>query len=191
MRRHLAQAEKLRYRYQKESWFLDAVETYFELEREPVPNEKALVQDLGLDVLFEAMAGGDPFLLGVAKTVVLASLKEPAEIVYRQHVLEDCIAHASVVKEIYELAVAAIEGERKHWRSFFRSPEILLHREVEVLDLFVGLLKRLRRVADAHAPQFRSEGFTAFFTMLAEELDDEYLHRVDDQAAQRVVRGHE
>lgn len=158
----------------------------FELQRQLPPNEQALVQDLGLEILFAAMAAGDEFLLGVVKTVVLSSLQEPAEIVYRQHVLEDCMAHASVVKEIYDIAVAAIEGERKQWSSFYSSryPDAILSRSVEVLQLFVPLLKQLRRVADEHAQEFRSEGFIAFFSLLAKELDDEYLRTVDDHLRQ-------
>lgn len=52
------------------------------------------------------------------------------------------------------------------------------------------LLKRLRRVADEHAPDFRSEGFRALCAMLAEELDDEYFRVVEDHLRQlRFARG--
>ncbi len=46
----------------------------FDLEREPSPGAADLVQDLELEVLFNAMAGGDRFLLDVARSVVLAGL---------------------------------------------------------------------------------------------------------------------
>jgi DNA mismatch repair ATPase MutS len=152
----------------------------FELERQLPPNVKALVQDLGLQILFDAMAAGDEFLLGVASTVVLSGLKDPAEIIYRQHVLEDCTAHPSLIKEIYDIAIAAIDGERKNWRSIFGAPDTVLSSSVEVLQLFVGLLQQLRRVADEHAAEFRSEGFTAFFETLCTELDDAYFRTLDD-----------
>ena len=61
-----------------------------------------------------------------------------------------------------------------------RSPDGVLYRSVEVLQLFVGVLKRLRRIVDAHGRKFRSEGFTTLFGMLAKELDDEYLSIVED-----------
>jgi DNA mismatch repair ATPase MutS len=44
----------------------------------------------------------------------------------------------------------------------------------------MDLLKRLRHIADAHGAEFRSEGFTTLFRMLAKELDDEYLSVVGD-----------
>lgn len=152
----------------------------FDLDRELPPNEQALVKDLELGTLFDAMAGGDAFLIDVAKSVVLSSLKDPTEVVYRQRVLNDCMEQPSVVKEIYDIAVEAIDGERKVWRSSFGYPDAVLDRSVEVLQLFVGLLKQLRRVADEHAEAFRSDGFSVFFEMLTQELDDEYFRTVED-----------
>ena len=141
----------------------------------------ALVQDLGLDILFGAMAAGDRFLLDVARTTVLASLDDPDAIRYRQAILADCEAHPAVVRELYGIAGEGIEGERQVWGAAFgRSPELLLLRSVDVLQLFVGLLKRLRRIADEHGPGFASEGFSRFFAMLATELDDAYLRTIDD-----------
>jgi len=153
----------------------------FELERRLPPNEKALVQDLGLDVVFETMAAGDEFLLGVARTVVLSSLHEPAEITYRQRILADCIAQPALVRQIYDLAVAAIDGERRIWRSVgTRNPDFVLSTSLQALQLFVPLLKQLRRIADEQAPLFRSEGFTRFFETVRAELDDAYLHTLDE-----------
>ena len=42
-------------------------------------------------------------------------------------------------------------------------------------ELLVEILKRLRQIADEHGGEFRSEGFTRFFAMLAGELDDDYF----------------
>ena len=66
----------------------------YELEAQLPPGHEALVQDLGLDTLFEAMAAGDSYVLGVARAVVLGGLRDPDEMVYRQRVLMDCVEHA-------------------------------------------------------------------------------------------------
>lgn len=161
----------------------------FDLQRELPPNEDALIQDLELNTLFEAMAAGDEFLFDVAKRAVLASMRDPQEILYRQLVLSDCLEHPSVVRELYAIAVEAIEGERKaYWGglSKWSSPDTILHRSVAVLEHLVGMLKRLRRVADDHAAEFRTEGFRRFFTMLVGELQDEYFQTVEDHL--RVLR---
>ncbi|HZQ75653.1 MAG TPA: DNA mismatch repair protein MutS, partial [Burkholderiales bacterium] len=139
-------------------------------------NEAALTQDLELDTLIGAMAGDDKFLLDAIKKAVLTSVVAPETILYRQRILADCLEHSAAVRELYAVAVAAIEGERKVWAGLLgRYPEGLLRRSVEVLKLFMDLLRKLRRIADDNGGKFRSEGFARLFDMLAKELDDAYL----------------
>jgi hypothetical protein len=161
----------------------------FDLKTSPPPFETALMQDLELDVLFSAMSGGDAFLLEVAKKAVLASLREPAAILYRQQILADCLKHPAVIREMYAITVEAIERERKVWGwSSDRYPSGLLHRSVEVLQLFFDLLRGLRHFADEHGAKFGSEGFATLFGMLSKELDDEYLNVVADHLRRLAFR---
>jgi hypothetical protein len=158
----------------------------FDLKENPPPNAEELAQDLELETLFQFMAAGDEFLLGVARSAVLASLPEPQAVLYRQQILADSLEHADVVREIYAIAVEAIEREKKVWGWMSgKYPEGTLHRCIEVLQIFVELLRKLRYSADAHGAEFRSEGFRRFFTMLSGELNDEYLQTVE-QHLQRL-----
>lgn len=154
----------------------------FDVERELPWNEEALTQDLELNTLFGVMAQADKFLFDVARTTVLSSLSDPDAIVYRQRVLADCLANPSVVREIYDVAVAAIEGEKKVYWSIFsqRSPDAILHRAVKMLQFHLKMLKELRQLEGKHAQDFSSEGFVRFFRMLADELDDDYLLSVEN-----------
>ena len=152
----------------------------FDLARELPPNADILSQDLELDTLLGAMAGSDTFLFDVAQRAVLLSLTDPATIVYRQRILADCLAQPSAARELYEIAVAGIEGERKIFGWIFRdSPDSTLRRSVQVLDFFVGHLKTLRKFAEDHVENFESEGFTRLFRMLSKELGDEYISEVE------------
>lgn len=139
----------------------------------------ALSQDLGLDILFGAMAAGDRFLHDVARTAVFASLDEVDAIRYRQDVLADCLDRPVVVRQLYALAVEAIERERKAWGYTSRLPDSLLRRSVDVLGIFVDILKRLRAIVEAERHGFRSEGFGRLFDEIAADLDDGYLRTVD------------
>lgn len=161
--------------------FLMHREQDFDLQRALPPNAEALAQDLELNTLFAAMARDDKFLFDIAAKAILSSLKDPGAIVYRQHVLADCLAHSSVVREISAIAVEAIQGEKRGFWGLLSSssPSMILSRSIEVLQFFVGMLKRLRRIADEHADSFRSEGFVRFFAMLAEELGDEYFQTIE------------
>jgi ADP-ribose pyrophosphatase YjhB (NUDIX family) len=56
-----------------------------------------------------------------------------------------------------------------------------VHRGVDVLTKMSEYLKRLRVIADEHAPGFESGGFTRFFAQIEDELDDAYLARLHNQ----------
>jgi len=155
-------------------------------QREPGPplaptgNDAVLTQDLELRTLWDAMAAGDEFLFEMAKRAVLSSLTDPDAIVYRQQVLADCLEHPEVIRQLYQLAVEALENERTTGGLFsFADPDRILSRSVQVLELQVNVLRRLRQVADQQAASFRSEGFARFFAMLADELTDDYLQAVE------------
>jgi DNA mismatch repair ATPase MutS len=144
-------------------------------------NEEALRQDLGLDVLFKAMSAGDKFLFEVAQVTMLSSLTYPDAIRYRQHILADSLKNAPTVRDIYQIAVDAIDGERKnYWSSFGRYPTGTLHRAVDVLQMFVGMLKKLRNIADRHANKFESQGYSRLFAMLKAELSNEYFAEIEE-----------
>jgi DNA mismatch repair ATPase MutS len=152
-------------------------------------NEQTLRQDLGLDILFKAMAAGDEFLFEMARVAVLSSVTDVDTIRYRQSALRDCLNHESIVRDIYQLALEAIESERKNYLSFFvRYPGGILSRAVGVLEMFVGMLKRLRAIADRHREKFESDGFSRLFATLRQELSDDYFARIEKHLKQLKFR---
>ncbi len=143
-------------------------------------NAAALTQDLSLDILFNAMALGDNFLFEVATVALLSSVNDPQTIRYREDILEDCMRNEATVREMYQISCEAISEERKrYWSLFYRYPSSVLHQAVDVLQMLVGKLRRLRRIADHHARHFPSEGVTRLFAMLATELSDEYFATIE------------
>jgi len=161
--------------------FLMYADRDFEPKEYPAANSEELIQDLELEILFRAMASGDEFLHGVAKSSVLESLREPASVAYRQSILMDCMDQPDVARQIYAISAEAIEREKGVWGWMsHRYPEAALHRSIDVLGIFFELLKRLRSLADAHGEDFRSEGLRRFSAMLQEELNDEYLRTVEE-----------
>ncbi len=143
-------------------------------------HREVLAQDLELDTLWSAMAGGDEFLFETAKRVVLSSLRDPEAIVYRQEVLADCLEHASTVRELYDIAFEALGYEREAgslWAG--AGPDLILHRSVRLLKLYVRAMRRLRKLADEWREGFRSDGFRRLFATIREELADDYLEAVE------------
>jgi DNA mismatch repair ATPase MutS len=147
-----------------------------------------LTRDLDLPVLLRAMAGDDHYLLDVARRVVLAGLAEPAEVLYRQAVLADCIAHPEVVRDLYAIAVAMVEEPTKLWWRVSKNPELILSSAVKYLEVALSRFKELRSIADQRSSEFESAGFKAFFRSVKTELDDEYLRVVKQHLRQLQFR---
>jgi DNA mismatch repair ATPase MutS len=152
--------------------------------------EAALEQDLELPVLWNAMAQGDPFVYEVARKVMLTSLSsDPQTIHYRQAVLRDCLANPEELRQLYAITLEAMEVEKQayHW-IFSRSPAAVLSRSLEVLQLYMELLRKLRKRAEGAAGRFESEGFGRLFGQLREELSEEYFHSVGEHLKRLRLR---
>ena len=143
-------------------------------------NHATLCQDLDLETLFAAMAIKDELVYGVAKLAVLTSAaNDVATITYRQAALRDCLANPDAIRQIYSLAEEAFQRQRKIWPHFREYPSGTLDYAVQVMVIFVDVLKRLRLLADRHAARFKSEAFSTLFATLARELDDDYFALID------------
>jgi DNA mismatch repair ATPase MutS len=162
--------------------------------KQPLPwNVQDLVQDLELETLFKAMSLGNDYLLEVVKCVVLTGMNNTLEtIFYRQAILKDCLKNPLVVKQIYDLAVETIDKEKNnYWGIFSKYPDSILYRSVEVLQMFVVALKKLRAIADEHAGKFNSEGFSKLFVLLKTELNDAYFADMESHLEELKFRdGH-
>ncbi|MHB8496482.1 MAG: MutS-related protein [Acidimicrobiales bacterium] len=148
-----------------------------------------LVQDLELQTLLEAMADGDKFLFDTAGKVLLSGLDDPEAIEYRQAILRDCIDHPDTVRALYDVTQAAFEGKRYFFGFPSHHPTGILSHAVQSLELYFEQLKHLRRIADEHADEFQSEGFTALMEMLVRELDDDYFRVIDSHLRRLRFRG--
>ena len=165
----------------------------FNLDWELPAHAQALTEDLDLNTLLNVMAQRDPYLFKVAQVALFHCLPDPDAVLYRQGVLRDCLEHPEIARELYWLTVDALEAEKKIYFGIAglssQYPDSTMHSAVEVLKLYTERLERLRGIADEHADNFTSEGFTALFSMIQRELDDEYLRTVHEHLDELGGRG--
>lgn len=161
----------------------------FDLDQPPAANEADLIADVGLEPLFAALAKGDEFLGDVSRKVILRGLTEPDAIPYRQAILKDCLDNELAIRDMYAIAVGAIEAEKRIWMdAHAKHPGGLLQRSIELLTTFFRSLEKLRRIAEEKGPGFKSEGMKTLFAMLLRELDEDYLRSVQAQLADLSFR---
>ena len=143
-------------------------------------HHSALVQDLNLETLFQAMSGGDEFLHEAARQVMLKSFGDDIETIqYRQAILQDCLQNSGAVRQLYDLSVDANERKRRQWFGVMgKYPMGILAGAVDVLQSLMEVLGKLRVFGREQARNFRSEGFVTLFKMIETELPDEYFERI-------------
>ncbi|MCL6431412.1 MAG: DNA mismatch repair protein MutS [Anaerolineae bacterium] len=163
----------------------------FDPDEKLPPNADALMQDLELNTLLEAMARGDEFVFAICRQALLTGLDDPEAIRYRQDILRDCLKNAAVVRELYQIPIEAMVNKRNSYLGIFsiHYASGVLSNAIRLLEMFVELLRKLRRIADEHAESFQSEGFRRFCAMIAGELDDDCFVVVDTHLKALRFRG--
>lgn len=146
----------------------------------PPPQAEELLRDLALAPIIVTMADGDQFIATTVQRVLLNSLTDVNHIAYRQAALQDCLRHPDVIRELYRIPVQAFELKRKRWLGLFgmHYPSSILSEARAMLVAYFDLLKALRRVADQYGAAFQSSAFSRFFTMIPQELGDDYLAEI-------------
>jgi len=154
-----------------------------ERRRPMTSHEQALIQDLELHSLLSSMSINDEFLVEVARKALLDGLWNDVDtILYRQQILKDCLRNPAVISALYDLTVEALTRARKHWwGSHYASS--LLYDSLDVLESLLGMLRKLRSIAEDQAGRFESEGFTVLFGMLRKELAEDYLASMQNYLA--------
>ena len=135
-----------------------------------------LKRDLGLPILFEAMAAADEFVYGAAESVVLSGAADVETILYRQAVLGDCLKNRDIVRDLYSIIGETLGEEKKSslWFSH-QSPSTVLHTAIGALDLLLSALGRIRDILSARSSDFASTGFASLIRTLNVEVGDDFL----------------
>lgn len=159
----------------------------FDMQRELPPQERDVSRDLELETLLREMSGDDVFLLDVCRRALLLGRRGDVDaILYRQQILQDCLRNRAAVRELYDIAIEAIETRKTHhiWGFATRYPGGILRGSIEVLEALIGPLKKLRTFADAKATVFQSGGFINLLSALRRELSDGYFAEIAKHLAE-------
>lgn len=140
-------------------------------------NERYLSDDLSLDPIVDAMAGGDELVAEVCRKVLCDAAEGDVEtVLYRQEALADCLANEAAVRAIYALSREAHNVQKKDYLGWLsRYPEGALRDSARLINEYLAYLERLRAAAEQNAAGFRSRAWTRLFAALREQLGAEYV----------------
>jgi hypothetical protein len=125
----------------------------FDIKEQLPFGKDMLVSDLELETLLSARAQGDEVILEAAGTALLCGL---------QSALSDCIKNPAEVRDLYAITIEAIERVRK---GFWWLSTQYTSNAVGLLQALVGMLVKLRKVADESIDRFESEGFVTLHSL--------------------------
>jgi hypothetical protein len=149
--------------------------------RSPSWNADALVADLELEFLFQAMAGEDDTIYVMARHELLCAAQNASEVIdHRQGVLADALANPGLVRELFALADAALrEQKRHHLGNYERSyPDATLRWAAETVQALLPQLHGIHDCATRAEGHFSSDGWRSFWASVRAELSPDYLAEV-------------
>ena len=154
-----------------------------DLSTPPLKAWADVVDDLELNRLWDVMADGDDIIRASVVAAMLHPLTDVATIAYRQDAVDDALEHPDVVRAWYELAHRAATVERGIFMMPVEGhPEMMLTRDVRMLDALADCLEQLREECARNAGAFTSDAFTGFCRRVARDLSADYLARLREQS---------
>lgn len=143
--------------------------------------------DLEVGPLLDAMGAGDEYLRGACLRVLARACGEASAriIAYRQAALRDTLTNRSQVEALYAIVLEAIDARKKNFFFSLDSPgrhaSWTLRSGIEITQLMLGYLQRLRDHAAGLRGAFASEAFQDLFEQLERELEDAWIAEAGTQ----------
>jgi hypothetical protein len=149
------------------------------LDRPASHAQVGIERDLELEVVIDTMARGDGVIASTARRVLLDPVTDLGTIRHRQAVLRTCLAHPDVARSTYAVAVRTLERRKKVYWGLVRRPDAVVYHGLELVHLYLGAFRSLRRIADEHGDRLGAVGLGGFLATLRRSLDDAFLEEVD------------
>lgn len=143
----------------------------------PDPEWDDRTADLELEHILNAMSRGDPLIRNVCRQVLDQPLQKEADILYRQEILQDCLAKPELIRSLYQICRnAGIQRKNAWYRLDSPYMSTVYSGAVTLLDIYMEALTELRRTVET--AEFFSRGLCSLSRMLRQELSEEYLEEL-------------
>lgn len=167
--------------YQDKEWI--DVKPYFD--------EKSIIQDLGLRILYmmaareviqeggsvKAISAPDTFIEETMKKVMLVPLETEEEIRYRQLILRDSLENPEFIIRLYDISCEVLkkwddQGRKAKEKVGNRDPFSALVTDIHVLEIFLDGLTKIKALFQEYEGKLMSRGYKELKTRLEELFPD-------------------
>lgn len=164
---------------------------YEDGERKPcrLVNEEELMQDLNLDVLFQAMSRNNSFLYETVKSVILSGGIDIGTIRYRQEILRDCMENPAVIQGIYDIAAKAVIDAIRYREytqpNYARVVPVSVRvlKSVGLLEILVQQAEKLKDLLRSNQKYFQSKGLATFCERFHKAFPEPFFPQVKENIA--------
>ncbi len=165
------------------------------LNLKPYFDEKSILQDLGLRILYmmsarevimegeqvKAIGIPDLFIEETMKKLMMVPLETKEEIQYRQDILRDCLENREFIIKLYDTSCGILKGwdnlgRKAKEKVGNRDPFTVLVTDIHVLQLFVMGLSSIKELFRSYDGKLQSRGFKG----LAERLEQLFPDKLRD-----------
>lgn len=173
------------------------------INTKPYFDEKSVIQDLGLRILYmmaarkvimegetvKAIDKPDSFLEETMKKVMLVPLESAEEIRYRQEIIKDCLGNSEFIIGLYEISQEILKGwddlgRRAKEKVGTRNSLANLITDIRLLQLFVHGLKRMKDLFAEYEGQLKASGLLALkerlYQVFPDKLQEDLLRIIED-----------
>lgn len=173
------------------------------INTKPYFDEKSVIQDLGLRILYmmaarkvimegekvKAIDKPDLFIEETMKKMLVVPLESTEEIVYRQEILQDCLENPQFIVGLYELCQEVLKGwdnlgRRAKEKVGNRNSMANLLTDIRLLQLFVHGLKRIKELLAEYDGVLKSQGLLALkerlYQVFPDKLQEELFQIIED-----------
>lgn len=169
----------------------------------PYFDEKSVIQDLGLRILYmmsarkvimegevvKAIDKPDLFIEETMKKVMVVPLESAEDIIYRQEILQDCLANPQFIISLYDISQEILKGwdnlgRRAKEKVGTRNSMANLITDIRLLQLFVHGLKRIKDLFSEYDGKLASQGLSALkerlYQVFPDKLQEECFKIIED-----------
>jgi hypothetical protein len=148
-------------------------------------NSENLVKDLRLDILFDAMSGGNPVIHSACSAIMSRPLIDKDPILNRSAVVHDAVAHPNPFVELFTISCEAVESVRTYIE--FTSPKYdrvipnkkKIAMEAEIAQLNLKHLHRLKNTLTKYCTKFSSEAMLGLCHTVDKLFENDHIAHIE------------